>query len=65
MTKISTTLWHSFSENYHYNNLSGYPTQWLRFQRPYNAVLAKITIVITCVIILHNNLYFNAPIKQL
>jgi hypothetical protein len=50
---------------YHYNNLSGYPTQWRRFQRPYNTVLGKITIVITCVIILHNDLDFNAPIEQI
>jgi hypothetical protein len=64
MTYISTPLWHSFSENYHNNNLSGYPTQWLRFQRPYDTVWAKTTTTITWVVILHNDLDFDAPIEQ-
>jgi hypothetical protein len=64
MTEISTLLYHSLSENYHNNNLCGYPTQWLIFQRPYDTVFTKTTIVITCVVILHNDLDFNAPIAQ-
>jgi hypothetical protein len=60
MTEISTPLYHSLSENYHNNNLCGYPTQWLRFQRAYDTVLAKTTTGITWVVILHNDLDFNA-----